>query len=363
MSGLVLRRSLASTFVFLAASAFALAPARADTPPSVWDRASDPAAAASYRLHLEVQRRLALGQAAGENGFAASNEAQKMTVRAMLEGAHAEHSPDVRLRYDLGVVYLLLGADDPVYYKRAADVLRSALAEAPDHPLAESGWANLADACGHLGDNECERHSYTSLLALTTDEFAMGGPRRGTAVLNLAEAEMHLGHMKESIEGYREALRLGTRYPYDGLAQLALWGLSVALDRSGDRADADKEVLRVLEMDSFASGKSALLRDRLVFFYPDYEIHWYDGIGASALARKPSATIAEQARHWKEAEESFASYVAGAQRHATPEHADRWLDLAKLHYETAKAERERAEKKRGKLPPAPPPADVGETTL
>jgi tetratricopeptide (TPR) repeat protein len=327
--------------------------ARADTPPSVWDRARDPATADSYRIHLEVQRRLAQSQTAFDFGFSSTHESQKDTVRAMLERLHADKSPDVRLRFDLGAVYVLLGRTEAGdYYKQAVDVLNRALELAPEHPAAEEAWSNLADACGHIGDHACERRAYRMVLRLRTDE-----DEHGTSTLNLAETEMHLGNLKEAVEGYREALRIAGRYPSRTLAPLALWGLAVALDRGGDRALSDKEALRVIQMQQ-SSGLNGLLRSSGVFFYPDYEIHWYDGVGASALARAATSPV-DQARHWKLAEEAFAAYVRGASRPGT---IDRWLDLAKVRHAAAKTEREKAEKKRGKLPPQPQ-LDDEDTTL
>jgi tetratricopeptide (TPR) repeat protein len=327
------------------ASVLALSPAAsADTAPSVWERAKDPALGDSYRVHLEVQRRLA--QAPPRDfGFSGAQESQKDTVRAMLERLHADKSPDVRLRFDLGLVYLMLSTSQaPIYYKRAAEVLGSALALAPDHPAAEEGWSRLAEACGHIGDHDCERRAYNEVLRLTTEEGD-----RGTSTLNLAETEMHLGNLKEAIEGYREALRIASRSPSRTLAPLAMWGLAVALDRSGDRMGADRQALLVLEMQT-SSGLSGLLRSSGVFFYPDYELGWYDGVGAAALARKPGVTAAEAARQWKIAEDAYGGYVRAATRPGT---TDRWLELAKVRYAAAKAEREKAEKKRGKAPPQP----------
>lgn len=344
----------------LGLSALAPAVARADTPPSVWDRARDPATADSYRIHLEVQRRLTQAQSALDFGFSSAFESQKSTVRAMLERQRADKSPDVRLRFDLGLVYKLLGeTEDPAYYKRASEVLGEALVMAPDHPAAEEAWQRLAEACGHIGDHDCERRAYTMVLRLTTEEAD-----RGTSTLNLAETEMHLGNLREAIDGYREALRIAARSPAPGnLALLALWGVAVALDRSGDKVGADREALAVLEMQT-SSRQNGLLRGRGVFFFPEYEIHWYDGVGASAMARKPGTTAAEAAKHWKTAEDAFTAYIRGAERSAAAGSApDRWLELAKVRHAAAKTERESAEKRRGKLPPPSAKDDDDETTL
>ena len=348
-----MKRALRVGLLLLATSGVA-GTARADTPPSLWDRAREPELADSYRLHLEVQRRLATGLTAEDFGFSSSHESEKMTVRAMLERAHADKSPDVRLRFDLGLVYTMLGrTEDASYYRRAAEVLQAALAMAPDHPAAEEAWGNLADACGHTGDHDCERRSYRAVLRLRTDE-----DEHGTSTLNLAETEMHLGNLREAIEGYREALRLASRYPSRTLAPLAIWGLAVAFDRSGDRVAADREALRVIEMQA-SSGLGGLLRSSGVFFFPEYEVSWYDAVGASARARQPNVSVADAARYWKTAEDAYSAYLRGAERRGRD---DRWLELAKVRVAAAKAEREKAEKKRGKVP-APPASDDEETNL
>jgi tetratricopeptide (TPR) repeat protein len=317
--------------------------ARADTPPSLWDRARQPSSGDTYRLHLEVQRRIAAGGVAIENRFITALEPQLLTVRSMLERAHAETSPDVLLRFDLGQVYLLLARDqDASFYRRAAEILKPALEMAPDHPAAEDAWGMLSEACGHLGDHACERRAYQKVLRDHTEEH-----EQGVTTMNLAETEMHFGNLKEAIEGYREALRIASRYPSRTLAPLSIWGMAVAFDRSGDTVAADREANRVLEMQA-SSGLGGLLRMNGIYFYPDYEISWYDAVGASALARKPNTTAADAARHWKAAEDAFAKYVAGAERRGNE---DRWLALAKVRLANAKTERERAEKRRGKAPP------------
>ena len=139
-----------------------------------------------------------------------------------------------------------------------------------------------------------------------------------------------------------------------------MWGLAVALDRSGDRVGADKEALAVIEM-QISSGLTGLLRSSGVFFFPDHELAWYDGVGASALARK-TTSAADQARYWKAAEDAFAAYIRGAERFVRTGGVDRWLELARVRHASAKIERERAEKKRGKAPP-PPSLEDDETPL
>lgn len=310
----------------LASVSFVLpALARADTAPTVWDRARRQELGDSYALHLEVERRLAQ-----RDNFEV-RESQVLAVRAMLERAGAERSPDPRLRFDLGTVLLLLHD-----YARSATVLEGALAEAPDHPAAEEAWLRLAFACGHIGRHACERRAYIEVLKLVTEDVG-----RATPTLNLAETEMHLGNLHEAVEGYREALRIAGRVPSRETAPLAVWGLAVALDRSGDRPGAEREARFAQELER-SMGLRHLLRSSDVFFVPDYEVHWYEGLGATTRARNTTSTR-EAIAAWREAEQAFFAYVQAGERAQ-----DRWLEIARIRLATAQTERGRAEKRLAK---------------
>jgi tetratricopeptide (TPR) repeat protein len=310
-------------------------PARADTPPSVWERVRDPDAAEGYDLHEAVQKRLVSTGTRRD-----VDESELLRVLAMLERAGAEHSKNPLLRFDLAFVYEGLRN-----HTRAAQVYKAAIAEFPDHPAVERAWLRLAFACGHLGDHVCERNAYLQVLRIETEEVF-----RATPTLNLAETQMHLGDLKDAVELYREALRIAGRVdPSRTTAPLATWGLAVALDRSGDRLGAEKEARFALEIER-SMGMQRLLHTEDVFFVPKYEIYWYDGLGSAARARvAPSARDAVTL--WKAAETFFGEYVKAAEGKN-----DRWLPIAKARLAQAKAERERAEKAAPREPvPEPVP--------
>lgn len=349
-----------------ALGAIGVADARADTPPTRWQRAASAGSGsdmtgvgATYRLHEVVQARLA-GTGRIERGIDGQIDLETVEARflgalALLERARAAESPDVRLRFDLGYIYEKLGElTSPHYYRLSADVLKKALAIAPDHPAAESSWLILAYACGHFADHECERNAYTHVLRVETEDM-----ERGTAVLNLAETEMHIGNLKEAVEGYREALRLAGRFPSGNLAALAVWGLAVALDRSGDSIGAEKEARFALEIERSMNRPPAappILRSAGVFFAPAYEIDWYEGLTLSAQARV-EVNPARAASLWRRAERSWSNFVKLA------DHNDRWLELAKVRFANAKAAREAAEKLEKKRPkPKTPDVDEPEDT-
>ncbi|MDF2695956.1 MAG: hypothetical protein K0S65_4339, partial [Labilithrix sp.] len=305
---------------------------------SIWERARDPEAAEAFDLHQAVQQRL-IRTAVAEVDFG-----ERARVLAMLQRAGAERSKYPLLRFDLGEVYTLLEN-----HARAAQVYKAAIADFPDHSAVDQAWLRLAFACGHLGDHACERNAYIEVLRRETEEVL-----RATPTLNLAETQMHLGDLKEAIDGYREALRIAGRVPSRETAPLATWGLAVALDRAGDRLAAEKEARFALEIEH-SMGYPRLLRSKDVFFVPAYEVHWYEGLGAAATARV--LTSAREALPlWRQAERSFSEYVKAGE----PKN-DRWLPIAKARLAQIKIERERAEKaapREAKPKPEPTGQDV-----
>jgi tetratricopeptide (TPR) repeat protein len=311
----------------------------ADTVPSVWDRARDPEAADAFALHAQVEARLA-SRGMGREDL---DEAELRSALTMLERGGAERGRSPLLRLDLGNVYEGLRN-----YARAAKVYKSLIADFPDHPVTERAWLYLAFACGHLGDHDCEQRAYIEVLRRETEEL-----RRATPLLNLAETQMHLGDLKEAIAGYREALRIAGRTAARDTAPLATWGLAVALDRSGDRAEAERQARFALEIERSMGLQGSLLHSDRVFFVPEWEIKWYDGLAAIAFARQASAGR-EAITFWRAAERSFEAYVKAAEGKE-----DRWLPLAKVRLAQIKSERARAEKTAPRTPaPRPEGRDV-----
>lgn len=299
--------------------------ARADTPPSVWQRAASPQLSRAWDLHVEVQRLVDLEHRGG--GMAGGRVALER-ARSLLEAAGAERSVDVRLRFDLGTIYEQLD-----HHERAIAVLAPALASAPDHPAATDAWITLAYAYAKLPRHREERAAYVEYLRRVSDDRL-----KVTALLNLAEASMHLGQLRDSVREYREAIRLGTELSTSSAATesvaLAQWGLAVALDRSGDREAATREARLAAALDP----GMRILNGPNVFFVPAHERSWYIGLGA--YAQGTAARVdSERAALLTLAERSFASYVDSAAED------DRWLA-------TARARLASVRKSRGRLPPA-----------
>lgn len=312
-------------------SALAPAAARADTPPSVWKRAQDPAEKARWSLHLEVRRILSGPRL---SPFPSLIEVELRRARDLLEQAHAEQSNDVVLLFDLGLVYESLEL-----HEKAIAVLEPALAKGGDHPAAPEAWMKLALAYAKLDRPADERRAYIEFLARATEP-----DERGIALYNFAETEMRLGHLAESIRAYRDALDYSKQFVRSGNTYvLALWGLAVALDRYGDLTAAERESERAVQSDPY----DRIIDDHdSVFFVPSYERAWYLGLGASARARTtPDLRLA--LRFAQKAEAHFQEYVMRATE------KDRWKNLAEKKLAAAKRERQRLEAKVRTLPRIP----------
>jgi len=313
----------------------------AETPPSVWDRAKDPAVTERYRLHRRVQELM--------HPPGPTNEAIRTLLRdrarAELEMGSAATSPDVRLRFDLGEVY-----EELKHYEQSIAVLEPALALSPRENGAAEAWLALAFSAAHLDRSRQERDAYDAYLALVPD-----GHSTLNVLSNRAESEMRLGELDEAVAGYRDVI---DRIEHSAFGQggdldilvLARWGLAVALDRSGNPADAEHEALIAAKQDP---AERIIGDQESVFFVPDYERDWYYALGRTQHA-KQATDPRLAAKYWSLVVRTWADYL----QRAAP--TDRWVALAKAHLGSAQVEQRRADarlaaaKKKG-LPADPTP--------
>ncbi|MGO8994142.1 MAG: hypothetical protein ACLQVI_12500 [Polyangiaceae bacterium] len=318
--------ALAPLVAVALAAALGAPVARADTPMNVWEAVKDPAAAARFALHVHVSEILA-------NAHAFPPDPTLRRARTLLEEADAGKSPDVRLRFDLGEVYA--GLEDNT---RAIEVLQPALDLAQDHPAAVSAFIALANAYAKLDRSDEELRVYERFLPKVTDERS-----RSTAMLNLAEAQMHLGNLEDSIAGYRATIDLSAQLPnmielaYHTGA-LAVWGLAVALDRANDVPSGAKEAALALVLDK---DMGIIRLDPNVFFVPERERNWYVALGFTEYA-KQAADPRGAATLWARAEGCWREYIADVKAHAEK---DRWVDIARGRLERAHAQRVAAERR------------------
>lgn len=320
--------------------------ARGDTPPGLWDLARQPELRRTQEIHAGVSRLLVQDPGPREESRRGL-QTRLERARAVLTDAGAAKSSDLRLRFDLGRILHELGnlKGDLALYAEAADVLKGALALAPDHPMAASAWGDLSLCLAHLHRPVEERDAGRAYVQRSRDEV-----ERAHGLLNLAEAEMRVGNLDDAVADYEESMRLASRTGAPKGWLLAAWGLAVALDRAGNPHDALTRAASALAQDP---KMNVLKKDPSVFYEPAWEVHWYLGLGELAAARAArSAALA--ATHYRAAEGHWSTYVAGAARRVDGAE-DRWLPLAKAHLEQARAARGAAERRAGG-PAAPLPS-------
>jgi tetratricopeptide (TPR) repeat protein len=121
---------------------------------------------------------------------------------------------------------------------------------------------------------------------------------------NMAEALMLSGRLEEALSHYRLAISASrARHQY----LPPLWGLAVTLDRLGEHQAALEEAARAVAAD----GRSMrILRSNDIFFEPEHEVHYYEGLGHEAMAADLQGVKRLQAL--VAAAESYGAFLLGA---------------------------------------------------
>jgi tetratricopeptide (TPR) repeat protein len=353
--GLPLVSALAAGALLVAGSS----PVRADTPPSAWDKARDPGAGDRWALHARVERML--DPVGGEDASPVDDELRLQVARSILEEADAEHSPDLRLRIDLALVYGKMAENEHRLDldQKVIDLLAPIVEQAPGHEEMREALHALCAAYMRFDRPHEEIATWRRLIALV-----VGDRFRIVPMMNMGEALMRLGRLGEARETFEDAIRLYPSIPNTSNANLTyallLWDMAVVLDRSGDpqRAlDTAKTAEewnwgQVVGVGNFQTARSltgwdAIRDSKNVFFVPEWERDWYLALGYGAAARA-TPDPRDGAKLWAEAEAHWTTYIDGASSRTPP---DRWLPVARVRREHAHAERVADERRGAKLPP------------
>jgi tetratricopeptide (TPR) repeat protein len=352
--------------------------AAADTPPSAWDFARDPAERDRWKLHMTVEALLHPPMPEADMSSlddAKADERGLEEARVGLEEADAAHSPDVRLAFDLGVVYerlATLQADDSLQEKVVA-VLVPALDAAPENPAATEALFALACAFAHLDRPREELTAWRRYIPKLTDD-----ERRLTPMMNMGEAEMRVGQIDAALSTFREALDISQSLPNSAALSesyaLILWDIAIALDRQGDPLDALRTAAKARAFSWSINVPAGLspgilkqtgwdaIQDYVdVFFVPDWEREWYLALGEAAEASAASDPRVA-ATGWAAAERHWGTYFSRAteprqdsdSKDARDDMPRRWSAIAKSRRDHAHRARLAAEKLARGMP-APPP--------
>lgn len=321
-----LRRSLAIARTAGLALALSILSSAAHAGPTVWSRARDPRVSVQDEMVRDAQkavmryrRMLRLG---GPN--AAPTAALVLRdVRLQLAKVVASGATDfgVRLLY---VEVLRDSNDDAEAFK----ALTKLLADNPPASIRSDALGELAILHAKAGRREEEIRAYTESLKIEPHPHL-----RARLLSNRAEALMATGDVTAAIDGYREALAPLSSIELFWYAPTTLFGLGVALDRSGNLEAGIDSIRLARAYDPIDKG----LRSGSWFFSPAHDSHWYWALGAWSAAR--SATV------WPARSESFDRSVFEWEQYIqdAPED-DRWIPLAKVRLEAVKRERDRMRK-------------------
>jgi tetratricopeptide (TPR) repeat protein len=311
-----------------AASAGPEGVSRAQNPvSSVWERARRPQVVQERELVAEAEsyelryHQLGMGHPVLDRAeLAVLGDMYLARAAELLEKAGADTSRDLFLRYRLASVYAMRQKSE-----RAVALLESIARAEPPAPLRAAVFADLAVAYARLGRVEDEIEAYGESLRVQPLAH-----ERSRLFANRAEAYMLLGHITSAVAGYRAALALlSSDYLMFGGGPTTLWGLAVALDRSGD-LDSGLDAVRLART---YDPKDEQINGPGWFYMPAYDRHWYEALGHWQVGRKVDVVTAVRADAYGRAVASWEEYVANAAR------ADQWLPLARVRLSQCETER------------------------
>lgn len=306
-------------------------PDRAHAQSTVWSRAADPESFSKGVLLAKVDALVNEYVHLLDTPTAFRRSQVLARARRMLERADAADSDDVTVRLRLAkVCYLLYDVEgDEDRLDQAIAHYQWALRSAPLPTLTKARILNnLAIALARLARHEEEVAHYDQAIKLDPDPSAQGVLRA-----NQAEGFMAQGQILEAIRGYRAALAATpTAIVNQGGSVTTIWGLAVALDRSGDMNGALEHIGRARTYDPF----DRLLQSSSWFFVPSYDEDWYLALGHWQRARTPELSEEERLDAYDSAITSWRSYMNRAPMD------DHWLSLAAVRLRICEQERQQA---------------------
>jgi tetratricopeptide (TPR) repeat protein len=349
----VRRRAALAACALVALATFHAPAARAEGA-TVWQRARQPEAERRRELVTEAEAldRRARKMMSADRQDSSLVELQLARAAVLLQEAGALTSRDPFLRYQLASIYAL---ED--LHAEATRLLESIVKMDPPPALASAIYGELAIEYAHVGRTEDEIAAYGKALGLQPIPS-----ERSRLLANRAEAHMLLGDVSRAVDGYRAALALlSADHMIFGSGATTLWGLGVALDRSGD-LDAGLDAIRVAriydKLDRNITGPGW-------FWVPPYDEHWYAALGHWQVARKPDAVMSARVDAYAKAVAAWDEYITAATA-AAPD--DKWLPLARVRLKQCEKERAAFLKRpkpadevasgagrRSKFPPSNPP--------
>jgi tetratricopeptide (TPR) repeat protein len=330
--------------------------------PSVWQMAAEPRLKTLEDALAHADQLLDEYVTMGELPAAMQRSPLLHQARTVLEALPPESRADWRVQRRLADVYEgMFDADhDPAHLERAAECLQ-AVADSDAGVITRiNALSGLGVTYARLGRHEPEVEAYDRALALeghvepATGSSILAGPVRflspGRALLlgNQAEGYMALGKLRRAVYGYRAAVRdLPTTWVRDR-GVTAMWGLAVALDRTGD---LDGALASIAQARLYDPTDQEINRSNW-FYVPEYDEHYYAALGHWQHARSPAAAEV-RIESYRMAIAAWRTYLD----RAPP--TDRWVGLAEAHRRACERELERLVSRGAKTPQRPPDPPLG----
>ena len=297
--------------------------------PSVWRAAAQPQSKREGDAIAKVDRwmsevahlRRRTPNSAGRRGILLNR------ARRKLEDVRAALSSRSDLRMRLAQVYYGLydvEQDQQRMKQAVVQLLFVARSNAPIMVRAEA-LNDLAICYARLGKHEAEIAAYAEAIAIEPHAES-----RAVLLANRAEAFMVRGRILDAVRGYRQSMRSTPSALYGRIGVTTMWGLGVALDRSGDLQGALAQIALARRYDP----ADQRIRSDTWFYVPPYDDSWYGALGAWQSARSSKDEVLRRA-FYTEAVSLWRKYIAEAPPN------DRWLALAGQRLTLCENERER----------------------
>jgi len=308
---------------------------------TVWGYASQPERRVEAQLLTQIDALMSEFIHLRERPLSLRRSLVLNRARRILERTAIHRSKVPAVRHRVAMVYYRL-----FDVERQSSLLRQAI---PHFEMVATSRApvsvraqvlnNLAICHARLGDHAQEVRAYARALAIEPDPAA-----HAILLANQAEGYMGQGRILRALRGYRASLAQTPGAMMLDSGVTTLWGLAVALDRSGDLDGALEQV---------AAARAYDPNDRSIngptwFYVPPYDKHWYRALGHWQTARSSDDPAAQLAAY----DSAIASWRAYLDN-AVPN--DHWLALAETRLRQCEQQLARATKGHGDAP-APPAA-------
>jgi len=300
--------------------------------PSVWARAREATAHEGANTLAKVEAIysafLALRKKAGSSAraFIFLQKAHRL-----LRAAKAERSSDPTLRYYLAQVLRAKhdADDDDEHLRKALSLLRWVVAQpkVPEQLRADALY-DIAVSHARLGEPKKEIAAYRRALAIEVRPV-----RRPILLANLAEAWMVRGEISKAVRGYKTAIKQTPTLALGAIGVTTLWGLAVALDRSGNLEGGFERITLARSYDP----DDRQLKGPGWFFIPAYDMYWYAALGWWTKARA-ATNKTRRAELLSKSAKAWSAYIDAAPL------SDIWLALAQHRWARCEEELKEAKK-------------------